>query len=63
MTNWTMRHESDSLMQTAPRDLCGLRFAKDCGYLWINKNDGNGWLQTSLLIRREEIRCAVAEAA
>ena len=62
MAMWTLKHDDETvpLMQSKPRDLRGLKFIKGCGYLWVNKNDGNGWLQTSLLIRREQIRVAVA---
>lgn len=61
---WTFQHESavDASgvhCNVKPTDIHGLRLRLSCGYTWMNMNDGNGWIQTSVILRRMQIRAAV----
>lgn len=58
MAKWTMQHEDGSQIQIP--STVSLRIARESGYQWVNKNDGQGWQQLSLLLRREAVRRAVA---
>lgn len=60
---WTFQHESATditgLHDTSPTDARGLKLRLECGYTWMNKNDGNGWIQTSVEFRRTSVRESV----
>lgn len=63
-TKWTFQHEtavdaSGQHLNVNSSDLRGLKLRLESGYTWMNKNDGTGWIQTSIVIRRLEIRKAV----
>ena len=50
MYQWTFQHsETGSFITRNPMDLPGLRFLAECGYTWVNRQDGLGWRPTSLV--------------
>jgi hypothetical protein len=55
-TRWTLQHETQTQIQTEPKDSRGLLFAQSCGYEWVNKNDGQGWRQISMVVRELAFR-------
>jgi hypothetical protein len=54
MTKWIFQHENGSQIETSNNDLRGLELKIECGYRWVNKQDGNGW--RPLKIVADEIR-------
>lgn len=57
MSKWTMQHENDSRIEVTAG--VSLKLALASGYRWVNKNDGEGWQQVSILARSEAVRRAV----
>lgn len=64
---WTFQHESAvdarGVHNVAPTDARGLRLRLQCGYTWMNQNDGRGWRQTKLVLREAERIDAMSQEA
>jgi hypothetical protein len=58
-TWWTFQTrdavDASGLHRGSPTDARGLRLRLESGYGWVNRNDGSGWLQLEVAIRRAEI--------
>lgn len=58
---WQMQHESGTTLEVSSGT--SLSLAAECGYQWVNKQDGEGWRQVSLLVRAQQIRTIVGIGA
>jgi hypothetical protein len=56
MTKWRFQHEDESQIVSDKCDIRGLELKKECGYRWVNRNDGNGWRPIDFVINEEEVR-------
>jgi hypothetical protein len=55
--------DASGLHKGYPTDARGLRLRLESGYGRLNKNDGNGWRQLEVEIRKAEIAEAVGKTA
>jgi hypothetical protein len=66
-TQWTFQTrdavDASGLHRGNPTDARGLRLRLESGYGWVNKNDGSGWVQLEVAIRKAESAETAAKIA
>ena len=46
---WLAQHQSEKIIKVSPKDSRGVGLLVECGYTWINRQDGLGWRPISVI--------------